>query len=71
MKLPGTKVLMKAGRKMPKVKKILEEAETAGTQVKGVENCGMEQERIYQRAEDLPEDAGYFTLIFVREGEKQ
>lgn len=71
LKLPGTKVLMKAGRKMPKVKKILEEAEAAGAQVTGVENCGMEQERIYQRAEDLPEDAGYFTLIFVREGEKQ
>lgn len=32
-----------------------------------VENCGMEQERIYYGAEQIPEDAGYYTLLFVKE----
>lgn len=65
--LPGTKVLMKAGKKLPVVKEQLKEQKA---QVTMVENCGMPEERIYHGVEEIPEDAGYYTLIFVKEGEK-
>ena len=44
LELPGTKVLMKAGRKIADVKKILIEK---GMEAEMVENCGMENERVY------------------------
>lgn len=68
LKLPGTKVLMKAGRQYKKVKELLA---ASGTEVMMVENCGMEEERVYQSIEEMPEEAGYYTLIFAKErGEK-
>ena len=39
LKLPGTKVLMKTGKKMAKVKAVLKEE---GQQAKMVMNCGMD-----------------------------
>ena len=30
-------------------------------------NCGMENEKIYYEVEDIPEDAGYFSLIIVKD----
>lgn len=65
--LPGTKVLMKAGKKLPAVKQILKEREA---EVILVENCGMERERIIAGAEQIPEDAGYYTLLFVKDKER-
>lgn len=62
--LPGTKVLMKAGKKLPDVKKLLREQNAESVMV---ENCGMENERIYHGTENIPEDAGYYTLLFVKE----
>ena len=64
LRLPGTKVLMKAGGKLPEVKEVLKHHPAEVTMV---ENCGMEQERIYYGAEQIPEDAGYYTLLFVKE----
>lgn len=63
LKLPGTKVLMKAGRNFAEVKRQLE---TQDAEVWMVENCGMETERIYEGIEKLPEEAGYYTLLFVK-----
>ena len=65
LRLAGTKILMKAGRKMPEVKKILLEEQM---DVRMVENCGMDEERICCRAEDIPEQAGYYSLLIVKEG---
>lgn len=62
--LPGIKVLMKAGRTMAQVK---EELRKGGYQVSMVENCGMEGERICQNLDEIPEDAGYYSLIIVRD----
>lgn len=62
--LPGTKVLMKAGKKLPDVKKLLREQNAESVMV---ENCGMENERIYHGTKNIPEDAGYYTLLFVKE----
>lgn len=64
LELPGTKVLMKAGKKLPDVKRVLEEKHL---EVMMIENCGMEQERICYGTENIPEDAGYYTLLFVKE----
>lgn len=64
LKLPGVKVLMKAGRKLSQVKQLL----TQGNyQVTMVENCGMPGERVYRTVEEIPEDAGYFSLLIVRD----
>ena len=62
--LPGTKVLMKAGRKMEQIKETLKEQRQA---LYMVENCGMEKEAIYTTAESVPEQASYYSLIIVKE----
>ena len=68
LRLPGTKVLMKAGEKMKEVKATLQEI---GAQAVMIENCGMPDEKIYANAEEIPENAGYYSLIIVKEGEKK
>ena len=50
---------------MPEVKQILMEEKM---DVRMVENCGMEEERICCRAEEIPEQAGYYSLLIVKEG---
>lgn len=64
LKLPGTKVLMKAGKKLPKVKEKLSEM---NAKVVMVENCGMDNEKIYKCVDDINENAGYYSLIIVKE----
>lgn len=61
---PGNYVLMKSGRKMSQVKEILAKS---GKDVVMVENCGMEHERIYRSVEEIPDDAGYYSLIIAKE----
>lgn len=67
LKLPGTKVLMKTGRKIKDIKQILKENEC---QAKLVENCGMEQERIYRNIDEIPERTSYYSLMIVKETSK-
>ncbi|MDD7641182.1 MAG: precorrin-2 C(20)-methyltransferase [bacterium] len=64
IKLPGTKVLMKAGKKMPLVKEAVARMEA---DIYMVENCGMDGERICRDADEIPEDAGYYSLIIVKD----
>lgn len=64
LELPGTKVLMKAGKKMPLVK---EAVANLHAQIYMVENCGMENERICKGADEIPEDAGYYSLVIVKD----
>lgn len=66
LKLPGTKVLMKTGKKMARVR---ESIQKSGQQAVMIENCGMPGEHIYQGAENIPEKSGYYSLIIVK-GEK-
>lgn len=63
--LPGTKVLMKSGKKIGAVRETLL---TYGGNVSMIENCGMEGERSFHGAAEIPEDAGYYTLLIVRDG---
>ena len=64
LKIPGTKVLMKTGKKMKQVK---ESIEKSGQKAVMIENCGMPSEKIYRSAEEIPEDSGYYSLIIVKE----
>ena len=64
LSLPGNYVLMKSGRKMQQVKEILK---ASGRNVVMVENCGMENEHIYRSTEEIPDDAGYYSLIIAKE----
>jgi precorrin-2/cobalt-factor-2 C20-methyltransferase len=64
LKLPGTKVFMKAGKKMAAVKQAVMERQE---DIYLVENCGMPGERICVGAEQIPEDAGYYSLVILKE----
>lgn len=68
LRMPGTKVLMKAGSKLGKVKSLLEGVQGS---VLMAENCGMPDERCYYSAREIPEDAGYYSLIIVKDEQRQ
>lgn len=67
LELPGTKILMKAGKQLGKVKEQLKDRDA---QVIMVENCGMPEERIYYGIQEIPDCAGYYTTLFVKGEEK-
>ena len=64
LKLPGTKVLMKTGKKMQEVKA---QIKASDNKAEMIENCGMPDEKIYRSVEEIPDDAGYYSLIIVKE----
>ncbi len=68
MDLPGTKVLMKPGKKLKSIKEKL--AEYPDSQASMIERCGMEEERIYRTAGEIPEQTGYYSLLIVKEQER-
>ena len=64
--LSGSKVLMKAGRGVLRVREELRESgqlENAAL----VERCGMEGERLVYDMDELREPSGYFSIILVKE----
>lgn len=64
LKLPGTRVLMKAGKKMKAVKEMMR---SLGEEGMMIENCGMPDEKIYRSVDEIPDDAGYYSLIIVKD----
>ena len=62
--MSGTKVLMKAASRMGDVKEKLEQMDC---QVAMVENCGMPTERVFRSAKEIDENAGYLSLIIVKD----
>jgi len=66
LRLKGTRVLMKSGKSIGKVKELLENTGKPQT-VKMVERCGMQGEKIFRRLEDLDENAGYFSILIVKD----
>jgi precorrin-2 C(20)-methyltransferase len=64
MHMSGTKVLMKAGRKVSSLK---EEVKKMGARAMLVENCGMKNEKLYTNLEMVPEKTGYYTVLIVKE----
>ena len=65
LQLYGNKVLMKSGKKIAKVKKEIDECGlTSKTYM--VENCGMEEEKIYNDFSKISDESSYFSLIIVK-----
>lgn len=64
LRLPGTKVFMKGELPM-----LLGEIKESGQEAQAVENCGIEDENIYETADAIPEDAGYYLVTIVKEKE--
>ncbi len=66
MALPGTKILMKSGKQIGKVKNILKNMKTP-QKVKMIERCGMEGERIFNSLDEIDENAGYFSVLLAKD----
>ena len=66
--LPGTKILMKAGKEMKAVRAAIL---TSGQEAVMVENCGMEGEKIYANPAEIPDDASYYSVIIVKEKQEE
>ncbi len=64
---PGNYILMKSGKRMGQVKEILKKS---GRDVVMVENCGMETEQVYHGVDEIPDTAGYYSLIIAKEARK-
>ena len=64
LELPGNYVLMKSASKMREVKDMLRRS---GRAVSMVENCCMEGEKRCHGVDEIPDDAGYFSLIIAKE----
>jgi len=70
--LPGTKVIMKCNRDMCRIRELLksyaEECLKNGKKVEiyAVENCGMENEKLFFGLEELPDDVAYMTTIIIK-----
>ena len=60
----GNLVLMKSGSRM---KELRNKLAAEGRDVRAVVNCGMDDEKVYQNAQDMPDEAGYFALIIAKE----
>jgi precorrin-2/cobalt-factor-2 C20-methyltransferase len=60
----GNYVLMKSASHMKEIKALLK---ASGRKVSAVVNCGMENEALYHSADEIPDDAGYFSLIIAKE----
>lgn len=64
LQLSGTKVFMKAGSKFQDLKKQLLEKNCEAVMI---ENCGMENEKIYYDIKDYPEEVSYYTIVVAKD----
>jgi precorrin-2/cobalt-factor-2 C20-methyltransferase len=66
LSLKGTRVLMKSGKSIGKIKELLGRMENPPS-VKMVERCGMDGERVFNSLDELDQDAGYFSILVVKD----
>lgn len=66
MNLSGTKVLMKSGKEIGKIKNYIKNLPSSPL-VQMVERCGMPDERIFTNLDEIDENSGYFSLIIVKD----
>ena len=48
------------------MKEIKDLLRASGREVNMVENCGMPDEKVYMNIDEIPDDAGYFSLIIAK-----
>ena len=49
------------------MREVKEMLKASGRKVQAVLNCGMDSEKVCRNAEEIPDDAGYFSLIIAKE----
>lgn len=59
----GTYAVMKAGPYLKDIKKMMREN---GRSASAVVNCGMAGEKVFRNLEEIPDEAGYFSLVISR-----
>ena len=64
MDLKGNYVIMKSASKMAQVKDMIRRS---GRSAVMAENCSMANEKLYHSVDEIPDDAGYFSLIIAKE----
>lgn len=64
LKLPGTKIIMKMGKNIGQVKEWIRRSDL---EAKMVERCGMPGEKVYKNVDEIDEQAGYYSLLIVKE----
>ena len=69
LELSGTKVIMKAGRRADELIELIKEKGLSEC-TKIVSNCGLADEMIYDNADCIDAELGYFTLFIVTDREK-
>lgn len=62
--MPGTKVLMKSGKRVAQVVTALRSRDLPAAMV---QDCGLPRQRIYENLEEIPNDVGYFATFVVKE----
>lgn len=66
LKLPGTKVIMKAGKPLAQIKNVLKK-EGLYEKTSLVQNCGLPDEKVAHGLDEADENGGYFTTMVVRQ----
>ena len=67
LELPGTKIIMKSGRNISKIKKALKEYEdNRNSKIYAVSDCGTSDQKVYFGADEIPEDSGYMLTIMIK-----
>ena len=59
----GTLIIMKAGNKLKELKSQIQDFEKT---VYLIENCGMQDEKIYSGLDAIPDKSGYFSILIVK-----
>lgn len=65
LNLPGTKILMKAGKEAGRLRACL--GGRPGISASLVKDCGLPGETVCRNLEELPENSGYFSTVIIRE----
>ncbi len=68
LKLSGTKIIMKSGKNISKIKELLVEMEEQGKiSVNAVIDCGMETEQVFRSAMTIPDNSRYMMTIIIKD----
>lgn len=59
--IKANKIVMKSSRAIEDIK-----SKFSGKDVSGVENCGLESQKIYNSADELNDNTGYFTTVLIK-----
>ncbi|MDK2808203.1 MAG: precorrin-2/cobalt-factor-2 C20-methyltransferase [Clostridiales bacterium] len=66
LRLSGTKIYMKAGKKLGSLRELLMQYEEDGLKVYSISEATLPGERVVRGAKNLPMDSGYLTLVIVK-----